>query len=412
MSLLPRSFVVAVTVMITLLFLVGPAAAEFRIVPSLTVGEQYNDNIFLTPENKEYDFITRVVPSVGIVYKAPLWDWNASFAYDYWYYAHAAFQKDDTYNVNVTNETRIVQDVVFLKVRDVYNRVSLDLTRDFTQQSPFVNQTDQNTVAANPYITLHPGTRTVLNVGYTYENVWFKDPNAINQVNNLGYLDLGHALSSQLTTTISARYTQNTNRVDDYKRADLIAGMRYEYLDGSILFGAIGNIWFLTASSQSETQVFWNAGFMHQFPKFKFTFNTALDFVEDPTRILRRVDSYTASIMREVERTTFGVTGGFQEYRNALTKHLESTSYSITGTFSHLITETSKLLADLTIQRLDDNVLDTYTDLYLSGVRYEYRGWERTTLSFAYRYTNSYSPDIYANNYKNNVFSVDLTWAF
>jgi hypothetical protein len=407
-----RSLAIAAIVLITLLFPAGPATAEYRIQAFLMMSEQYNDNIYLTPLDKEFDYITKVVPSIGITYKAPLWDWNATFAYDYSYYARAAFQKDKTYNVNLTNETRVIQDLIFLAIRDTYSRVSLDLTRDFTQQSSFVNQTDQNILSANPYVMLHPGPRTSVNVGYIYQNIWYKDPNAIEKVDHLAYVEMGHALSPQLTTTIAARYSQNRNEIEDYKRGDLIAGMRYEYLDGSILYGKIGNIWFLTATAVSETQLFWNAGFEHQFPKFKFTFDTALNYVDDPQRVLRRVDSYTARIRREVERTSLGVTGSLQEYRNALTKHLESKSYSVGGTVNHEIATQSKIIADLTIQRLEDSVEDTYTDLYLSGVRYEYRGWENVTLAFGYRYTNSYSPDIYFNCYTNNQFIAEVKKAF
>jgi hypothetical protein len=410
-------------VTMTLLLPTGPARAEYRILTALSVSEEYNDNIFLAPrgcsqtpcpedKKREFDYITRVVPSLGITYKAPLWDWDASYAYDYRYYGRAAFRQDETYTVSLTNLTRIVPDLLFLAVRDNYNRVSLDVTRDFTKQSLFVNQSDENILSANPYVTLHPGPRTSLNLGYIYQNIWYKDPKGIDKTDHITYAEMGRELSSQLTMTITARYMQDTNRIQDYNRSELTGGMRYEYLDGSILFGSIGNIWLRTAQAESETQLFWNAGFSHRFPKFMFTFDTALNYVDDPRGIQTRVDSYTASIKREVERTSLAVTGSLQEYRNALTKHLESTSYSVSGSISHQLTSQSKVLADLTIQRLEDNVLDVYTDLYLSGVRYEYLAWENVTLALAYRYLNSYSPDIYTNCYTNNQFIVEVKKTF
>jgi hypothetical protein len=418
LSLLSRALAIAAIVMITLLLPVGPASAEYRILTGLSVSEEYNDNIFLSPRDREFDYITRVVPSLGITYKAPLWDWDASYAYDYRYYGRAAFRQDETHRASLTNFTRIGQDLLFLAVRDTYSRVSLDITRDFTKQSLFVNQSDQNFLSANPYVTLHSGDRTYLNVGYVYQNIWYKDPKGIDKVDHITYAEMVHALSSQLTMTITARYTQDTNRIQDYNKSDLTAGMRYEYLDGSILFGSIGNIWLRTAKGESETQLFWDAGFMHQFPKFKFNFDTSLSYAEDPTRPQRRKDRYAASIMREVERTSLGITGSLEEYRNALTKHLEATSYTVSGSISHSISAQSKVFAELTIQRLENNVLDIYTDLYLSGVRYEYLAGENLTLALEYRYTNSYSPDIftvqdyYAKDYYNNRFLVEVKKAF
>lgn len=405
-------------VMITLLLPVGPAAAEYRLHTEVTASEEYNDNIFLTRRDSEFDYITRVVPSIGITYKAPLWDWDASYAYDYRYYARAAFRHDETQTASLTNLTRLAKDLLFLAVRDTYSRVSLDLARDFTKQSLFVNQSDQNILSANPYITLHPGVRTSVNVGYIYQNIWYKDPIAIDKIDHITYAEMGHELSSQLTMTVAARYTQDMNRIQDYKQGDLSAGMRYEYLDGSILFGSIGNTWVRVASGESSTQLFWNAGFTHSFPKFKFSFETALSYPNDPKNVLRREDLYTATIKREVERTSLSATGSLREYRNAQTKHLESSTYSLSGTVSHSITEQSNILADLTIERLEDNVYDTYSDLYLSGVRYEYHGWENGTLAFTYRYTNSYSPDVYdpalynTSNYQNNRIMIEFTNKF
>jgi hypothetical protein len=404
--------------MITLLLPVGPAAAEYRLHTEVTASEEYNDNIFLTRRDSEFDYITRVIPSIGITYKAPLWDWDASYAYDYRYYARAAFRHDETYTVSLTNLTRLAKDLLFLAVRDTYSRVSLDLARDFTQQSLFVNQSDQNILSANPYITLHPGARTSVNVGYIYQNIWYKDPIAIDKIDHITYAEMAHDLSSQLKMTITGRYTQDTNRIQDYNQSDLIAGMRYEYLDGSFLFGSIGNTWVRVASGESSTQIFWNAGFTHSFPKFKFFFETALSYPNDPKNVLRREDRYAATIKREVERTSLGATASLTEYRNAQTKHLESSTYSVSGTISHSITEQSKILAELTIQRLEDNVNDTYSDLYLSGVRYEYHGWENGTLAFTYRYTNSYSPDVYdpalynTSNYQNNRIMIEFTNKF
>lgn len=228
---------------------------------------------------------------------------------------------------------------------------------------------------------------------------------------------MGRELSSQMTMTVAARYTQDTNRVQDYKQDELSAGMRYEYLDGSILFGSIGNIW-LRVPGKTATQISWNAGFTHQFPKFKFHFETTSSNAVDPTHTLTREDLYMASITRKVERTSLGITGSLNEYRNFLTKHLESSTYSLSGTVSHSITEQSNILADLTIQRLEDNVYDTHSDLYLSGVRYEYHGWENGTLAFTYRYTNSYSPDVRdpalynTSNYQNNRIMIEFTNKF
>jgi hypothetical protein len=387
-------------------------AAEYRIEPSITVSEEYNDNIFLTQLNREYDYLTRVRPALHFSSKAPLWDWDVAYAYDYQYFARTYLSYNDAHTVGLTNLTRIVKDFFFLALRDDYARVSLDVTRDFAAQSLFVNQTDQNIGSVNPYFVLHPGARTTANVGYIYQNIWYKDPIAIDKADQIGYAEMVHEVTSKLSTTIGFRYTQDTNMIQDYKKSDAYAGMNYEYIEGSSLYGTIGNSWMDFENAGHETQPFWAAGFNHKFPKFSFSFETGLMYIEDPQRLLRREDRYVATIKREIERTAYSVSASLREYRNAHTKHLEDTSYSVGGTITHKITTNSKVSLDLTYQQVVDNVNNTYTESYLSGGRYEHLLLENLTLALEYRYTNSYSPVIFNNDYYNNRIIVEVKKVF
>ena len=436
LSVLSRSLAIAAVVLATLLLPGGLAMAENHFLASLTVSEEYNDNIFLAPRGctppcadtskVEFDFITKALPAVSMTYRAPLWDWDVSLAYNYWYYALSGFHNDKSFDASLTNETRLVRDLLFFAVRDTYNRVSLDITQDYTKQSTFVNQSDQNFLSATPYITLHVDDRTTVNAGYEYQNIWYKEPEvvnsevtgtlpvqaagtAINKVNHITHAEMVRSLSSQMTMTLSAIYTKDENKIENYDMSTLEGGLRYEYLDGSSLIGKFGYIWLHPAIQDSSTQPYGKIAFTHQFPKFLFNFESGLIYPEDPQHIVTREDFFTAKISRSVERTTFGVTASLEEYRNPLKgKHLETSSYIISGTISHAVSTKSKLIADLTVQRLEDNVLDTYTDVYLSGLRYEYRAWERTILALEYRYTNSYSPSNYYADYTNNRFIFEV----
>lgn len=387
-------------------------AAEYRIEPSITVSEEYNDNVFLTTQNRESDYITRVHPAVHFSSKAPLWDWDVAYAYDYWYLARTSPHHNDTHTVGLTSLTRIVNDFFFLALRDDYSRVSLDVTRNFAAQSFFVNQTDQNIGSVNPYFVLQPGARTSVKLGYLYQNIWYKDPNAIEKADHTGYAEMVHEITSRLSTTVGFRYTQDKNAIQNYRKSDASAGMTYEYIEGSSLYGTIGNSWMDFENAGQETQPFWDAGFNHKFPKFSFSFEAGLRYIEDPQRTIRREDRYTATIKREIERTAYGVFASFMEYRNAQSKHLEDSSYSVGGNIAHKITTTSKVSLDLTYQQLVDNVNKTYTESYLWGGRYEYLLLEKLTLALEYRYTNSYSPENYFNDYSNNRIIVEVKKVF
>jgi hypothetical protein len=391
----------------------GADAVEYRIEPSITLSEEYNDNVYLTPQNRVTDYIARALPGVHVKYNTALWDWDVAYAYDFRYFSRISPHHQETNQASLNNLTRIVEDFFFLALRDDYAQVSLDVTRNFAAQSLFVNQTDQNIGTVNPYFVIHSSARTMFTIGYEYQNIWYRDPSGVDKVDHVGYAELMHEITSKLSTTIGIKYSDDTNKVQSYKRTDLYAGMNYQYdEEGSILYGAVGNIWLDAETAGKQTQPFWAAGFNHTFPKFSFSFETGLRYIEDPQRVLRREDRYVATIKRKVERTMYSVAGGFVEYRDAQSKHLEQTSYDIAGAITYNISTNSKISLDLSYQRLEDNVNKTYTELYLSGGKYEYLLLESLTLALEYRYTNSFSPDIFENDYYNNRFTVEIKKVF
>jgi hypothetical protein len=411
------SFLIVVAVFMTAAFLytVKPAAAEFRIQPAVTLSEEYNDNVFLTPTNPTHDYITRVLPSIHFNYSAPLWDWNAAFAYDYRHYAYKSVTHDSTFTLSLTNHTTLVEDFFFIDLKDIYSRVSLDTTQDYTQQSLFFNQTDSNVASAAPYFTLRLSSRMTGTTGYEYRNVWYKNPSGIDKTEHSVYANVSDELSLRTSMTAHVRYTRAETKPLTYSKTDVSAGPRYEYADGSTLWINIGNTWF--ASEQQDirgSQSFWDTGFSHKYRTYTLSFVAALTYIDDPLRILRREDRYVGTFRKQTERFTLGLTAGLWEYRDILTKHLQNSRYSTGGTVSYIITPALQGTYSLSIDRNEDNVMKTFSMLYLDVVRLAYQLGANTTLAVDYRFTHGYSPDPinYGLNYDNNRISVELTKQF
>src|SRR5512143_2480675 len=113
-------FPVAAIVFLT----VSPAgAAEFSIRRGITVSEEYDDNIFLTPTDREDDFITRAMPSILFKYKIDRWDLDLSYAYDYRYYDKRTRKDDTTHAADVKSRTELIKSHFILDVTDSYKRV-------------------------------------------------------------------------------------------------------------------------------------------------------------------------------------------------------------------------------------------------------------------------------------------------
>jgi hypothetical protein len=386
--------------------------AEFTLQPAITVSEEYNDNLFLTTTDRKDDYITRVVPSVSWTYKSPLWDWDVAYAYDYRYYANYRVDQN-LYKLNLDTHARIFGDLLLLDVQDVHARKPLSVVRDWTEESLFLHQTDTNTLIVTPYARMRTSPHSTVSAGYWYRNIWYQDPTTIDTIDDRVFVTVVNELSSSLTTTTGVAYTGTEAGNNRLRKTDLFAGFAYAYAMDSTSWFTIGNSWLAFWPSDEKTsQVTWDAGIIHKTGKYTCSLNAKLTYVEDPFYIVRREDRYVATISRGTERTSLGISAGRYEYRNVASQHLEHTRHALTGTISHASTQTSKLIYDVSIGRIDDYAPDRYTALYRGGVRFEYMPYASITVALQYRYANVYAPDVYAENHTSNRFILDIKKEF
>ena len=389
------------------------AGAEYRIQPSITLGEEYEDNVFLTPNNKQDDFITRIIPAVVFAYRTGFWSWDMDFAYDYRKYLKGTRTEDSTYRLNLRNRTILIDNLLFFEAQDQYQRVSLDVTKDYTQQSLFVNQSDENVLTLNPYVATRLGSGSKMNFGFKYVNYQYTDPSAIDNVDHIAYLETLSELSSNTTFSTGIRYTRGQNHVIDYYKTDVYAGPRYAYAPNSYVYCLLGETWVDFAGFPQTKHLLWDLGFFHRYSTMSLAVETKTDTVPDPTRIWTRVDQLEATLTRETAtRTAISVIAGWYEYRSAETNHLENTAYRLSGTLRHVLSPTLTISGEIDNRRLFDYTTSVATYVYEGGVSLERRFLADLTATFAYWYVNSYSPDDYIQNYVNNRLSAELTYRF
>ena len=386
----------------------------YTLQPAVILSEEYNDNIFLTPRDPVTDYITRVVPSINLLYTSSLWDWNVTYAYDYRYYAKKTVAGDSTHRLNLLNHTTILKELFFMDVTDNYFRVSTDFLHDYTQQSLFVHQSDTNVLSVKPYFYMNLSSRMTATTGYEYRNVWYKDPLAIDKTDNIVFADVNNALSLRTILTAGIKYTQTQNKILDFYKTDLYIGPRYEYAPGSNLWFIIGNSRFHSDQTGSTSQVFWDIGFAHNYRTYTLSFNTALTYIDDAFRVLRREDRYVGTFNKTTDRFTLVLTAGLWEYREIESKHLQNSKYSTGGSISYNITPALKGDYSLTVNRYEDNQNKTFSMLYLNVVGFEYLVAENTTLALNYQNNHGYSPDAvnFNQNYDNNRIILELKKQF
>ena len=422
----PRSPVRRITILILsgLVLAAAPSgspASEFRIEPSVTVSEEYNDNVTLHPVDTVNVMITRIIPSVHLVYKAPLWDWDITYSYEYRYYYvlddyRETMSADYTQRLNLFSTTRIIEDFFLFDVKDEYSSVSLFSSQNFADLSVTANQTEQNTLTLNPYLVFRPTDRMKLIAGYEYRNIWYEDAMAIDKSVHATYGDLSQELTERLEMTASARYETTDSTQRDFTHTTFLVGPRYEYREKSMVWCRVGMSTFGGDAGGEGRMPIWDAGIRHVMANnVLLTYETGRTWIDDPLLILRREDYYIASLNREreIERTKFNLSLAYREYGTA--GFSDERKYSTSVSFSHYLTQKLQGLYAFTIDRYERFPVasqDSMTIVYLTDVRFVHHASESLTYSLIYRYADSYARYPFIDNYENNRIIAEITKRF
>lgn len=404
------------------LILSGTAESkDLTITPHLALSEQYTDNILLST-NKIDEYITRVVPGVTVEYEAPRLKFDFDGAIDYRYYAnYSAYEDvqengvgrdDTTYQVKALANAEVVKNHFNVVLQDVYERVSLDITRDYTQESLIVNQSDRNTFTLNPYFSFKLTPASTLVFGYKYVDIWYRENVGDDKNDNIGYGEIRHEVSSKSVVTAGYEYTKEQSQARDFDKHVGYLSFRHEYSEQSYVDLKVGNLWIDYSDGPSQTQFIWDAGISYRFTQISASFRTALEFIENPEGNPSEVQSYTLSLQRITGRVKPGILLYAGEYRDSITDDLDSRTYRGGVTLGYEMTQKIDALFDYTLQRIDDEQNDTYTTAYFTGIRLDFKPSEDFTLSMAYRYQYSHSPEIETDNYHSNRVILELAKRF
>ncbi len=374
-------------------------AAQFTLTPLLRVSEEYTDNVYETRTSKRADFITRVIPGLALRYNAPFWDWDIAYNYDYRYYANRSRINDNSQNILGTGHIKIIDEFLFLDVTDSYLPVSLNVARDATRDSLFVDQSDSNTLTASPYFLFHPGPKTTVRTGYRYLNVWYKDPNGVDRSDQIGFVETTYAYSPRVNLTASYTYTQEDS-INPFTRHAPYVGARYEYKDRSFIFAQLGYTWFHSNNGGTANDPFWNAGLTHTFGPYSVSIATGVQYPVDPLSGVTRETDYSLTLNRLLNRGTIGASFSYATF--------SGTNIDIDSRYAAGITASYELTQKLTgtfagsLERYDHQLVNSYTRRIFVSTGVSYPLPKGISLALTYSFIDYYSPVIFADNYQVN----------
>jgi hypothetical protein len=386
----------------------GIAFADFSIRPSIAVNEEYTDNVFEEHESTT-DYITRLMPGVSLMYVMPFWDWNIAYNYDYRIYAKKSRKNDDTHNLLATGLIRIIDDFLLLDINDTYSRVSLDVSRDRTQESLDSGQSDSNNFTASPYLQFHPVTLATIKTGYRYTNVWYKNSSGIDRKDHVGFLDASYELSPQLTLNANHTFTHE-NSTEGYDRHTSYMGGRWEYLERSFINANGGYTFNNMKHGKDSRKPYWNAGITHSFDHTSVSLNTSVQYPIDPESGTTREINNTLAVIKEFDRGRAGITISYSEYSGAAID--VDKRYGVGLTASHELFENLIGNLNFSVDRYDHRETETYSRRILVNPSLTYTLPHEITIALNYTFINSYSPKTIDDRYNVNRVSLEIRKSF
>ena len=383
--------------------------AEFSLRPSIALRQVYDDNIYLTKEDREGDYITRILPSFNLQYKSESWDLSSDYTLNWWYYWKLK-EGRDSHNLNLASQVRVINNLLYLDVSDTYSSVILNPRRASTDINLQINRSDLNNAIISPYSKYQITPLLFLSSGYRYTNIWYRESDGVNRQVHTGFATIEYRVNPKLNTTFSAEYTYDSpdenafNSANHQATALLIA--LYTLSPQTDLDASIGYRWITFSNNRKDSMILYTLLFTHRFegagrielranstftPSSEFgivrSYSEQLNIVFGQTLIVsggifHRDDKYIETNRKDI---ALGFSTGI-EYRPQ-----PRLTYKISGRY-----EKDKFLPE-----------DQKRDIYGAAGEIAYMLTNKATISLSYNYAQE-NGQIESDDYRDNIAAVQL----
>jgi uncharacterized protein (PEP-CTERM system associated) len=381
--------------------------AEFKLVPSIGIREEYNDNIYLTPVNREDDLITSINPAVNVSYKTRLLDLALDYGLNFRFYMDHSERNEtslrQTQRAKLETTVSPYKDIFFIKISDEYTRVPIDVRNQVAIDNVFVNMTDSNRFYINPYME-YPISKTLkTRIGYSYENIWYKAREGDDTQNHSAGISLIKELSPKITTTLSYNYlVHRPQKTEDYDRQDAMLGINYQISEKLSLSGGIGHSWFDHEKRNNSDSAIWNvyakylvSDFISLGAGYSENFFDSVNLGTYKSRSLNGSIAYTGKI--PLNLTVFRNINKYEP----VDREDRSTGLTLTSSIPLTPKITGKLVGNYTYYKFLKYLPEEKVKRYGLGLSFDY-ALRITTVSAGYTY-NWNNSTVDSRDYRNNI---------
>ena len=390
--------------------------SAFEIHPYLALEEEYNDNIFLSDNNEEEDWITTVEPGISLIYDNRSLEATVDYSLRYRFYKDNSDENLDKFkDVQRANATALFFGgrPFTLRLAETISREAID-ERDDNQFNDIENRSTVYHSTVTPEYRWQLTQTFSLIFGYTYDRFDYVDSRGNDSEEHEGRFSLVKQLSS--TTEVFARYAyavhQSDDDADEFDRQDYTLGLNqrlgsrttlaieggYSEVEYDSGFDTDGTHWLVDVSYQLSAPVTLSLGYSQDFT------TTAEDGLTETQEA-----SFGATYAKE---SLTASTELFWNNSDYVRLNREDEAYGVRFDLSKPLARalTANFDAEYERAEYDDIIIDEEVDRFTLGASLDYE-YRRFLASLGYRYRINES-DIAGGDYTNNIITLSGTVRF
>jgi uncharacterized protein (PEP-CTERM system associated) len=256
-----------------------------------------------------------------------------------------------------------------------------------------------NELLVSPYIILRPTSRTQLQTGYRYRDVWYRERLADSRTEHIGFFQANYELTSKLFLTANYDYTNQHSEREGFNRHLAAGGFRYEYADKSFIHAKGGNTWVAYDSGRNVRDPYWDAGISYTKERTNLMLSTVVRTnTDDPLTNTTKEISHSFRINQNIDRARFSLGLNYVDYINTVTDQKEKRKVGGDTSIEYQLLEPLKLSTYFLWERYDYKLQNSYTRKISTGAGLTYQFPHDLSLAVNYQFIDYESPGIYEDN--------------
>ena len=207
--------------------------AAIEIHPQVMLSEEYDDNIYLSDNNEEEDWITTFRPGISLVYTSRSVDASADYSLLYRFYKNNNDENED----DLEDIQRASASMTLFSGRPFTVRASQTITRevldDRDASADYDDLEDRSTVyhtTVTPEYRYQVTPTFSVTTAYTYDFIAYVEPEGNDTQEHTGTLTLTKTLSSRADVFLRYAYRilNAKDSAEEFDRQDYYAGFTYQ----------------------------------------------------------------------------------------------------------------------------------------------------------------------------------------